>query len=192
MREMGRNDTKYRARIAILSDILSFPTIRNKDWTSDMFDDRGKMKPGDLVAMNAAPPSKWYLSWLHEVNPNNGWPKYLLESIEDGELCWWENVGLSFYNRENIRPSWKWTDAQFGLNDRWMRMCREFMVRPLPAVFNEDGSVTLNVRIRYSLDDYHNPTTFPDWKKLTMKKMASYYKDSVNEYELIAKGNVTQ
>lgn len=178
---------KNRAKILILSEILSFPTISGKNWRSDL-SCRTDLQIGDLVSLSSAPPTKWFLSWLREVDPNNGWPKYLLESIEDGELCWWENVGLNIYSRERVtdRPSWKWDDKQFEFNDRWHKVCRNndaYIVLPCQPVFHDDGSVLLDVRIRFQISDYRNPKTFPNWKKVTMKLMDSYYNESVKEYE---------
>jgi len=182
--------SKNRARLLILSNLMSFPTINNKDWGYNCGCDKPQI--GDLVALSSAPPSKWYLSWLREYDPNNGWPKYLLESIDDGELCWWENVSLTVYSREIVqgRPSWQWDDKQFEVNDRWHKVCRNkaaYIMLPCQPAFNADGSVTLDVRIRFGWDEYRNPRTFPDWKKLTMKQMADYYTVSKSEYEATKK-----
>ncbi len=89
--------TAKRARLSILNEVLSFPAIHGKDWISDWNE---IPREGDLVALNCAPATKWYLSWVHEYDPGDGWPKYLLESIEDGELCWWSNVGINIYDRK--------------------------------------------------------------------------------------------
>lgn len=176
---------KNRARLLILSELMSFPTISNKDWQGSI---GGKPQTGDLVSLTCAPPSKWYLSWLREIDPNNGWPKYLLESIEDGQLCWWMNVGLNVYDRERVgkNPRWKWTDGQFKFNDRWLKVCRRndaYIVVPCQPKFNDDGSVLLDVRIRHGWDSYRNPRTFPAWRKVTTKEMDSYYKDCFEGYE---------
>lgn len=179
--------TKNRARISILSEVLSFPSLADKKWTSCYTDTQPKI--GDLVAMNCAPSNKWYLAWLHEINPNNGWTKWLLESIEDGEKCWWENIGLSYYDRERIanRPEWKWDDEQYAFNDRWRKVCFKkndaYIVLPCQPDFLDDGGVVLDVRIRFGLDDYHNPVSFPNWRKVTMKAMDEYYKRSEKEYK---------
>lgn len=179
--------TKSRARISILSEVLSFPSLADKKWTSCYFEKQPQV--GDLVAMNCAPANKWYLAWLHEINPNNGWPKYLLESIDDGEMCWWENIGLSYYDRERIanRPEWKWDDEQYAFNDRWRKVCFKkndaYIVLPCQPTFSDDGAVMLDVRIRFGLDDYHNPVSFPNWRKVTMKAMDEYYKRSEKEYK---------
>lgn len=68
---------RARARLQILNKLLSFPTIAAKDWSSTY--GAKKVMAGDLVSLNCAQPTKWYLSWVIEVDPNDGWPKYLLE-----------------------------------------------------------------------------------------------------------------
>ncbi len=178
---------KNRARISILSEVLSFPTIQNKYWHRGDFSD-DKARVGDLVSLSSAPASKWYLSWLRDYDYNNGWPKYLLESIEDGELCWWENVSVNYYDRETIRNrlTWQWDDHQFAFNDRWNKVGRRndaYTVLPCLPTFNDDGSVTLDVRVRWGFSDYHKPQTFQNWKKVTMKQMDAYYKECKAEYD---------
>lgn len=183
--------TKNRARISILSELLSFPTINSKDWTSCYFETPPEV--GDLVAMNCAPSTKYYLSWLREINEDEyGIVRYLLESIEDGELCWWTNIGLSYYDRVRVseRPSWKWDDDQFGFNDRWLKVCQKndtYIVLPCQSKFDDNGGVVLDVRIRFGLDDYRNPVHFDNWKKITNKEMDKYYKNSLEKYEMYKK-----
>lgn len=179
--------TKTRARLSILSELLSFPTINQKDWTSSIGMDKDLMV-GDLVSLVSAPATKWYVSWLKEIDPNNGWPKYLLESIDDGELCWWENIGLNVYSREIIavRPTWRWSDKQFSFYDRWLKVGKRndaYIVLPAFPKFSNDGSVTLDVRIRFSDSDFRNPKRFLNWKKMSMEMMADYYKESVVKYK---------
>lgn len=179
--------TKNRARIAILGGVLAFPSLGNVDWTPCYSGKEPQV--GDLVAMNCAPPSKYYLSWMREIHPNNECPKYLLESIDDGELCWWSNIGLSYFDREKVanRPSWKWDDEQFAFNDRWNKVCYKknnaYIVLPCEPTFTDDGAVLLDVRIRFGPSEYCNPISFPSWKKLTMKAMDEYYKNSLKKYE---------
>jgi hypothetical protein len=183
--------SKDRARLEILSELLSFPSIRDKDWTSCFLEERAQV--GDLVALNSAPPSKWYVSWLREIDPNNGWPRYLLESIDDGSLCWWGNVGLSYFNRKTVegRYTWKWDDKQFEFRDRWWKVAYKkndaYMVLPVYPLFNDNGSVLLDVRVRFSLSDYHNPRTFENWKKVMIKQMDEYFKECLLGYELSLK-----
>ena len=186
----GEGMSKYQAKINILSELLSFPTVRGKDWASVYGDNKAFV--GDLVSLSSAPPSKWYLSWVRNYDPNNGWPKYLLESIEDGELCWWENVGINVYSRERVKenPQWQWNDKQYALSYRWYKVCRKNEVYPVKACqpkFNDDGSVELDVRIHiFHQSDFHNPQIFPDHKKLTVRAMTRYYLDSATKYKEVA------
>jgi hypothetical protein len=178
--------SRDRARISILSELLSFPTVNQKDWHSFSFSNTDICE-GDLVSLYSAPASKWYVSWVREVDENNGWPRYLLESIDDGSLCWWVNVGINVYSRERVRerPAWQWDDKQFAFNDRWNKVAKRndaYIVLPMPPVFRDDGSVTLDVRIRFGMVDFSCPETFSNWKKLTMKQMDAYYKKCENEY----------
>jgi len=143
-----RMKPKNKARIRILSDVLSFPTLGNL-WTGEWQSQKAIV--GDLVALQSAPPSKYYLSWLREIDENDGWPRYLLESIEDGSLAWWSNVGLSFYDRERSKSVfWHWDDEQYAFNARWMRIFRRayMLVACIPKF--EDKSVTLSIRIRWT------------------------------------------
>lgn len=175
--------SRDRARISILSELLAFPTINGKYWDSDCFSSGAIL--GDLVSLSAAPASKWYLSWVKEIDKTQD--RYLLESIEDGSLCWWSNVGLNVYNRDRVkeRLSWMWNDKQYELNDRWLKVCSRnasYIVLPVTALFNKDGSVVLDVRIRFVESSYKNPTKFENYKKLTMKKMEQFYLACTEEY----------
>lgn len=182
--------SKNRARLEILSGLLSFPTIIGKDW-------HVSSNPciGDLVSLGFARPSKWYLSWLRGYEEErDGWPEYLLESIEDGELCWWSNVRINIYNRDLVKPSWQWDDEQFSFNDQWMEVYREnnsHFVLPRQPIFNFDDSVLMNVRIRFEPDGYQNPKTFPNWREVTVDDLDSYYKECCADYnEKLAAGQL--
>lgn len=181
--------SKDRARLSILSSLLAFPTINQKDWQGGLF---SEARVGDLVSLCSAPVSKWYLSWVKEVGGTKGYPKYLLESIDDGELCWWENVGLNVYSRERVaeRPTWRWDDKQFAFNSRWCKACKRngaYMILPCLPVFNEDGSVMLDVRIRHGFNKFSDPQTFPNWKKLTIKEMEVFYLGCCAKYNYLPK-----
>lgn len=146
---------------------------------------------GDLVRISAASVSKWTLSWLvdrREPSPGN-W-EYLLESIEDGELCWWSNVGISFLHRRALNPSWRWTDRQWAFRDRWIHVCyREkgaYIVRPLDPVFGGGFTVTLGTRTSHGFDDICPERVFPDWRKVTKAMMAQVYDDCVAERDRIS------
>jgi len=177
-----------RARVQILSEILSFPTIGHVNWTSD-FANKDGVKVGDLVSLNSAPPTKWYLSWVREINPNDGWPKYLLESVEDNSFSWWENVGINIYSRERVseRPRWRWTDEQFEFYDLWKEVCYKdndaYIVLPTLPDFKEDGSVSLGLRIRFGFNSFTKEQTFPKWGEVTKEDMDTFYKKGEKEYE---------
>lgn len=184
---------KNRARILILNFITQFSLSKEfgdgrsfgglKSFNASY---EQKAVPGDLVALQAAPATKWYLSWL----VSRQWPEghaceqYTLESIEDGELCDWSNVGLMYYDREEVElhPEWRWTDEQHEFNDRWLRSCRKerdaYMHVPLMAQFSGDG-VTLGLRTRWSLYGYKPSKTWDNWKKVTIKQMLQFYDDAV-------------
>jgi hypothetical protein len=178
--------SRDKARISILSSLLSFPTINQKDWTSGI--DNCDVIVGDLVSLCSAPESKWYLSWVKEIEKMRHDTRYLLESIEDGSLCWWSNVGVNVYDRERVknRPSWKWSDREFAFNSRWHKACRRndsYIVLPCSVKFLDKYSVELDVRIRFGFSDFSNTKVFTDWRKLTIKEMESYYLECVEIYQ---------
>lgn len=179
-------DTYHRARISILSELLSFPTIRSGYWSGTGFSDNRAMV-GDLVAMSSAPASKWYLSWVRDIKPGI-FPNYLLESIDDGELCWWSNIEVYIYDRQRVSnsPSWKWTDRQFQFNDRWHRTCKKndaYIVLPCPAVF-DDLKVLLSLRIRHGFDEgFQHQQVFDDFRKVTIPMLDSFYKAGAAKYQ---------
>lgn len=116
--------------------------------------------------------------------------EYLLESIEDGALCWWGNVSVNPYNQETVNkfPQWRWTDEQFAFSERWQRACKRrdaYMVLPMLPVFHDDGSVTLGCRLRYEglpgREWRPQPKKFDNWKKLKVKDMLAYYDEASAE-----------
>ena len=142
---------------------------------------RRDVRPGDLIALQSAPVSKFYLGWLldtREISP--GWPEYLLESIEDGSQCWWSNVGVMYMNRETVaeHPEWRWDDRQHSFNDRWMRACFRqrdaYIYLPMMAEF--DGlMVKLGVRVRHNFTAERKYKTFDDWRKVKVNDMLKFY-----------------
>jgi hypothetical protein len=178
------DNAKTRARTLILSHIAQFSLQkRMSDGTlygglSDMaFVPNDTPPPGALVALQSAPPSKWYLSWLIErSNQSRAIGEiYLLESIEDGELCEWSNVSLLEYDRRqtDAHPEWRWSDAQHVFNDRWLRVCRKerdaYTVLPVQAEFEHGTGVWLSTRTRYGLDDFRASELFPNWARSQRK-----------------------
>ena len=178
-------ETRTRARLSILSELLAFPTVNQKDWEPFGVD----VHKDDLVSLCSAPDSKWYVSWVRDIEPAGEFncARYLLESIDDGELCWWSNVGINVYDRKRTddRSSWKWNDKQFALYDRWMKVCKRndaYIITPGEFLFDGD-EVTLDVRVRFNISEFTNPCIFKNWKKLTISMMDEYYKECVKLYK---------
>ena len=178
--------TKRRAAKAILDHLKAFPTRGNL--VKDFFND--KVKVGDLVNIMSLPEdSNMRVCWVRQIQKFPFKEKsYFLESIKDGCCAWIPNPAIRIFNRENLalHPSWHWNDNQFAFNDRWLSTCYitriAFQFVPIPenVVFNEDGSIALEVTVkRY---DYSARKIFPDWKILTMKTMKDFYQYCLKEY----------
>lgn len=186
MGRVAKDDlTKDRSRLAILSELLTYPSVRAKDWTSDI--SHVSARKGDLVSMNSAPASKWYLSWVVDYRERSkGWPEWLLESVEDGSLCWWSNVGLNIYSRERVSNCWRWTDRQWKFKDRWMRHCVRkhdaYIVLPCWPEF-DNRKVTLSLRIRHGLGEgFQHQQEFEDFRKVTTAIMSEFYLSGVEKH----------
>jgi len=173
---------KTKARLSILGEMLAFPTISQKDWTS------GGAIVGDLVSLQSAPPSKWYVSWLIETRCVHD-REYLLESIDDGSLCWWSNVSLNHYNRERVgnNPTWRWEDRQFDFWKRWRKAAStdSWLLRPSLPEFS-GFKVTLSVRKTFESGVLFGKE-FLDWRKLKISDMIDYYNGCLKN-ELMKKG----
>jgi hypothetical protein len=123
MRGFKQMFQKNIARIKILSWISAFSLARGgsdgKPWPAfgAFFKESRNPEEGALVALQSAPFTKFYLSWVVEVKPiinSEGKQvdtEYHLESIEDGEICRWSNVSLIEYTEWKEHPEWKWTDS---------------------------------------------------------------------------------
>lgn len=204
MSEFAPSSPKLRARLLILSHIAQFSLQRRiggqiYGGLKDMaFQDSGMgaqdAVPGDLVALQSAAPSKWYLGWLISRERPEGWhdEQYTIESIEDGELCNWSNVSLIYYDRSQVsgHPEWRWTDRQHQFNDRWKRVCYKdrdaYIYLPIQPAFHQDGSVTLGTRTRFGLDDTRPTRLFPDWRKVTKATMLAFYDEAVAQAKAAA------
>jgi hypothetical protein len=144
---------------------------------------------GDLVVLSSIrAPSKWQIGWLKKIDKSeSGWPRYLIESLEDEELCWWENVGVAYFERSKVSPTWRWDDRQWAFNDRWLRQCYKvrdaYMKLPIYADFGDGYSVTLGTRMRMSLSDLRPQRTFSDWRKVTKAMMLECYDECVAEHD---------
>lgn len=151
---------------------------------------------GALCMLSAAPNTKWYLAWLKDVKEesNRSLTKYLLESIEDGGECWWENVMIWHLPLEtsNKHPQWKWTDEQFKLKNTWFHLCfkkrRADWLKPMMPIFQDNGTVVLRLRQKWT-EGFFAEKEFESIKKVTQKSMLEFYDQSLikSEEELKAK-----
>lgn len=190
---------KIRSRILILSHIAQFSLgreVAGMEYAGlkDMrFRENREPAIGSLVAPQSARSSKWYLSWVHEViwhTDEQGRKRdatYVLESIEDEQLCNWSNVGMLEYDRSQVdsHPEWRWTDRQHEFNDKWCRSCYRdrdaYITLPTQASFGKDNSVTVGTRTRYGMDDHTPSRTFPDWRKVTKAQLLEFYDEAAKE-----------
>ena len=183
-----------RARRDILSYITSFCLSRNYGTGANVgglsenhFLPLEVPKVGDLVSLQSAPVSEWYLSWyLEEIPRNDSFDTiHVLESVDTGELCNWSNVSFSVLNRSVVanHPEWRWSDKQYEFKDRWFNACyrkrNAYIDRPCKPEFREDGSVTLSTRKMF---DYGEGSSriFDNWKKVLVRDMLEFY-DSIGE-----------
>lgn len=184
-----------RARLSIMNFVLSFcityessdgrlsPSIHGfrSTWSNI------KAEVGDLVILQSCGPNKWQIGWLVEITTLPHDIMYTVESLDDGSLCNWTNVGISYLNREIVaeNPRWRWTDRQFAFASRWSKTCRhqENGQTYIEPKFQPDGSVMLRTRTRWSNPSEITERSFPDWKKVTKAIMAECYAEIVAEHE---------
>jgi len=185
---------KTRAKIDILSYITRFCLSRNYGIGNNQgglgenaFLPLEDPKVGDLVSLQSAPASEWYLSWYIEKIPRNDSfdTIHVLESIDTGELCNWSNVSFCVLNRDVVaeHPEWRWMDKQYEFKDRWFRACYKkrnaYIDRPCRPEFREDDSVVLPLRKMFNMGD-GTSKIFNNWKKVLVRDMLEFY-DSVVE-----------
>lgn len=181
---------KERSRLLLLAHLAQFSLCRRlpggqpfaglRDMAFTFVEDGvGDVRVGDLVALQSAPPTKWYLSWVHDARRGAGGydATYVLESIEDGELCNWSNVGLLRYSREEVEghPEWRWTEAQHAFNARWLRQGRwSHRKVAMKVCFNGagDGAV-LRARIPYT--DETRAVAVEDWRRVRLKELRAVW-----------------
>jgi len=199
-------EPKLRARQQVLHYVLSFcitrqyqdaeapKGVRRYPGSTGFFIEggpEGKAQAGDLVILSSAPATKWTIGWLHEPDEttNPGWPRYLIESLDDGELCWWQNVGLYLFPRDEIQPQWRWTDAQHAFADLWSEVCYKdrdaYVIRPVQPTFGDGHAVTLGTRTSHGFDDIRPTRTFADWRAITRDQMGECYDSCVAERERV-------
>lgn len=180
---MKKVDTREKARIEILNHVIQLFT---KVWYGDnrgivMADQSfhhcdNKPPIGSIVKLFCAPDTKWYLSWVRDKKGE----QYLLESIEDGEKCWWSNVGYFYIPLETIDrfPTWKFTDRQHLFKDKWFRACKrcyEYTKAPMLPKFLDNGNVILPVRQKF-IDKGVIEKEFKNWKSLKSMDMQAFFK----------------
>lgn len=158
-------------------------------FVSTGFSSGDSAKIGDLIRLESAPQSAWRLSWLREIKFERGGESYLCESIKDGTLCWWSNVGISYFHRPTLirMPKWRWSDEQYAFNEKWMKACKRhdpWMYRPLMADFSEDGTATVGTRMRHDIDGLRPVAAVPNWKKTTQKALAEIYISLVAQHKV--------
>jgi hypothetical protein len=180
---------KARSRILVLSRIASFSlahyvgdhpvSLVGTRWQSVRIP-----AEGSLVALQCARESKWYISWVIKVEDAD---HVLLESIDDGELCWWGNVSFLQYEGETPQ-SWRWTDRQHELNDRWMNACYKkrdaYIHRPNTLVF-DGNKVTCTLRTAFGIDKHTMSHVFLDWDKtpsISQRAMLEFYDMAIKNW----------
>lgn len=191
------NFNKNRAKIEILNYIISVCTntftrdsklmVNNPKIEHGFIStllDRGNMPVGTLVKLTCVREStEYYLGWLREIKDGG---VYLIESIENGKLCNWSNVGIEYMPIESIQYHWKWNDHQFKIKDQWMRACYKsrdcHLLRPIYPEFSDSGnSFTLSLRKMFS-DEIVSTKIFKDYRKVLVRDMLEFYDDSYNHY----------
>lgn len=140
---------------------------------------------GSLVRLMAAPVTKWYLSWLIEIDNNQpGYIRYLLKSIEDGSTSWWTNVGIYYMPLEmsDKFPQWKFNDKQYQFWDKWKKAARweeVYILIPIRPIF-KGTDVTLELRKKFS-KDIVGCKTYHNWDKLTIREMREFIRQTAAE-----------
>jgi hypothetical protein len=182
---MSKVETYERGRIQILSRIIQTSTVKLYGSDPRALSDGpilkgfidAKPEPGDLVRIEYARPTKWYLSWFVE---HIGSEDYLLESIEDRAQCKWSNCCLSVYDRKIVQdnPQFKYSDRQFAFWDRWQKpdgRKEPYAVMPVMPHF-EGQRVRLATRSRFNRDARAlQEMWFENWEKVTKNQMREFY-----------------
>lgn len=208
---MSEKEESYKLAYEEIIDYLIDSCTSNKFSESDKkyagfggsfincsYRDDPKPEKGDLIRLGSAFNKEFRLSWYlderrHYYEDEDGTKsttryesEWLLKSIKTGNLCWWSNVSLSFFDREKLKewPQWKWNDRQFEFKDKWWKVCYKekdaYITLPLLPEFGEGHEVTLGTRTRFGMDDYKPTKTFSDYRKLTKKILGEFYDECVN------------
>jgi hypothetical protein len=134
-------------------------------------------KPGQLVLLQAAPPSEWHLSFYVE-DCGDGY--HVLESVQTGALMRWGNVGFMVLDEEKIGAGEqaRWTDEQFEFHDKFIKVWRkaDFYIA-LPFIHSFDGDlIDIRFRTRHGFDSNITPIEPFPWKKITQKALLAILK----------------
>jgi hypothetical protein len=154
--------------------------------------------PGDLIRLESCPASKWRLSWLKQVEPLAGGDKrYLCQSIVDGELCWWSNVGVSYFHRltTSRHPEWRWNDEQHAFRAKWIKACKRhdpYIYLPIDPDFNADGSAVVGTRVRHGIGTERPTRIVQNWKRATLKALGEHYLSMVDEHKAMTQKQAAQ
>lgn len=135
----------------------------------------GGVMVGDLVRLGSMCTPEYRIGWLEEtreLSPGN--PEYLIRSAKTGNLCWWGNVGISYFHRPTLKdfPSWRWTDDQFAFESLFNLACSKddpYIYLPYIDEFLGDH-VRVGMRIRFGLSDDREFVLIENWKKFVDKK----------------------
>ncbi len=137
---------------------------------------------GDLIRLTSTQDKEYRLGWLIATRLVGHDTEYLIQSLKTGKFCWWSNVGVDYFHRTTLgyHPEWKWTDEQHEFNDRWMGACQEYhdpyIWPPLWADFNDDGTVSVGVRMRHDQEGDPRPTIkLTNWQSARRKGLADVY-----------------
>lgn len=188
-------NNRTRARLEILNYIMNFSTMvyygddsyrRSKECAFRSHILSTGPEVGSLCVLTSAPNTKWYLSWLKEIQPAS-FPTYVMESIEDGQLCNWTNVGFLSMPLEltDKFPQWKWVDEQFEFRERVNKAFRRadcHLAIPINPAFLPDGSVVVTTRERWMISDKSASKTFSNYKKVRLKDLVDFAKEAERKH----------
>lgn len=179
---MAYQETYNRAYIQIISRLLSFPTVRSKDWLSTW---ERNVKVGDFVSLQCAPASEWQLSWVMDIN--SATDNYLLKSASTGKLCNWSNVGFSILKDEEALPEFSWTDRQFAFGDKFKRAIKRNYDHwhTFGGIEFDNFKVTCHIRKRHDFSEtpFRESITFEDFRKVKTGQLNDFYLNVLDKQE---------
>jgi hypothetical protein len=152
---------------------------------------KGTPQVGDLVLLDAMRDVEYRLCWLKDIqlDQEHGFHKYLCESLQTGQQCWWSSIGIKFLHRHtlNQHPEWRWTNEQHDFQSRWFQACANqgaYVYRPLMPDFLEDGMVIIGTRTMFSqAADYRARHYLANWQDTTVEQLEVIYQNLVKDHE---------